>query len=147
MNLKPFLTLCPLVIAMIACYASGEFYPLSSFPMYSKFDDRTYLVYLKSPDGEALPTIRSLSMPSSQLKKRYGAELKELKSELKGSHFDWSKEQKQKAGEATLQYLNDTFSPGSFANRKLKGAQLIDVRIRRTNGKLVVTEEPIATIQ
>ena len=61
--------LIPMLIAMGLCWIAGEFYPLSSFPMYSKFDDRTYLVYLKSEAGEALPTVPTISMVASQLKK------------------------------------------------------------------------------
>jgi hypothetical protein len=139
--------LIPMLLAMGLCWVAGEFYPLSSFPMYSKFDDRTYLVYVKSASGETLPTVPTFSMVSSQLKKRYGAELAELKQKYKGSHFDWTVEQKSEAGEKTLAYLRDTFAPQAFADGKLDGLQLIDVRIRRTAAGLEKTEQQVGSLK
>jgi hypothetical protein len=136
-----------MLIAMGLCWVAGEFYPLSSFPMYSKFDDRTYLVYLKSAAGEPLPTVATVSMVTSQLKKRYGAELDELKEKYKGSHYDWTVEQKREAGENTLAYLRDTFAPQAFADGKLDGVRLVDVRIRRTAAGLEKTEQEVATLK
>ena len=140
--------LIPMFVAMAVCYAVGEFYPFSSFPMYSKFDDRTYLVYLKSADGEVLPTAPTLKgMVSSQLKKRYGAELAALKKTHKGSPFDWTAEQKREAGEATLAYLRNIRAPKAFSRGKLDGLRLIDVRITLENGELVKREEEVAQLK
>jgi hypothetical protein len=133
-------------LAMGICYLAGEFYPLSSFPMYSKFDDRTYLVYLKNSGGSPLPTVPTISMVSSQLKKRYGAELEVLKEKHKGSHFDWSVEQRREAGDLTLKYLEDTFAPQAFEGGKLDGVRLIDVRIRMEDGKLTKTEQMVGQL-
>ena len=133
-------------LAMGLCYLAGEFYPLSSFPMYSKFDDRTYLVYLKSQDGEALPSVATVSMVSSQMKKRYGAELADLKEIYSGSHFDWTADQKREAGENTLRYLSETFTPQAFADGKLNGVRLIDVRVRMKDGKLETSEEEVGQL-
>lgn len=144
--------LAPMFIAMAVCWVAGrekdsaEFYPLSSFPMYSKFEERTYLTYLKSASGETLATVPTVSMVSSQLKKRYGDGLEDLKKEHKGSHFDWTVEQKRPAGLATLEYLRDTHAPKAFADGKLKGVRLIDVRIYLKDGKLVRDEQEIAQL-
>lgn len=138
--------LTPLFVAMGLCWIAGEFYPFSSFPMYSKFDDRTYLVYLKSADGEPLPTVETISMVSSQLKKRYGAELHELKPVYGGSHYDWTTEQKRAAGEQTLAYLRDTFAPAAFADGALDGLLLVDVRLEIRDGKLETSEATIARL-
>lgn len=137
------LVLLPMFLGMGLCYLSGEFYPLSSFPMYSKFDDRTYLVYLKSRDGKALPSVATVSMVSSQVKKRYGAELEDLKEFYSGSHFDWTADQKREAGKKTLRYLSETFAPQAFADGKLDGVRLIDVRVRMKDGKLETSEEEV----
>ncbi len=147
--------LTPLFVAMLLCWVVGrndkgdedaEFYPLSSFPMYSKFDARTYLTYLKTADGTPLATVPAVNMVASQLKKRYGDELDDLKKQHKGSHFDWTVEQKRPAGLATLQYLRDTHSPGSFADGKLKGVRLIDVRLFLKDGKIAREEQEIARL-
>lgn len=144
--LRRLLSVAPLFAAMAVCYAAGEFYPFSAFPMYSKFDDRTYLVYLRDAEGKPLPTIPVMGMPSSAMKKRYGAELKELKDRFKGSHYDWPVEQKTAAGKATLAYLRNTFNPEAFDGGRLKGAQLVDLRIRLEKGKLKQTEEVVGVV-
>jgi hypothetical protein len=139
--------LVPMFVAIAVCHAVGEFYPFSSFPMYSKFDDRTYLAFLRSADGEDLPTKPTVKMVSSQLKKRYGDELDELKDKYEGSHFDWTAEQKREAGEKTLKYLKEIYAPKAFARGKLDGLRLIDVRITIENGKLVKREEEVAQLK
>ena len=145
-HVSPVLYLIPMFFAMGLCYLAGEFYPFSSFPMYSKFDDRTYLVYLKNADGEPLPTVSTISMVSSQLKKRYGDELTELKSIYPGSHFDWSTEQKAQAGEKTLRYLRETFAPAAFENGHLGSLSLVDVRIHRVSNRLEISEAIVAQL-
>ncbi|NNE94026.1 MAG: hypothetical protein HKN23_20440, partial [Verrucomicrobiales bacterium] len=70
--LQTALFFLPFVIFTAAAYVTKEFYPLSSFPMYSKFDERTYYTYLRSADGEELPTMPTIRMYASDLKKRYG---------------------------------------------------------------------------
>ena len=139
-------------VAMALCWVVGrdgtraEFYPLSSFPMYSKFDDRSYLVYLKSAEGEPLPTVPTVSVFSTELKKQYGDDLDDLKEQFKGSHFDWTVDQKRLAGEATLRYLRDVRSPAAFADHKLDGLRLVDVRIYRDGKKIVTREDEVAQL-
>lgn len=139
-------------IAMALCWVVGrdgdraEFYPLSSFPMYSKFDDRSYLVYLKSAEGKPLPTVPTVSVFSTELKKQYGDDLNDLKKQFKGSHFDWTIEQKRLAGEATLRYLRDVRSPAAFSEGKLEGVKLVDLRIYREGGKIVTREDEVAQL-
>ena len=144
---RSLIVLTPMVLAMAACYLAKEFYPLSSFPMYSKFDDRTYLAYVKSAEGNPLATVPTFHLvASAELKKAYGNELEKLKKQYKGSHFDWSVEQKRAAGEATLAYLRDTRSPEAFKDDKLAGLQLVDLRIFLVNGKLTTSEEVVAQL-
>ena len=141
-SLRITLRFLPFVLVIAVSYAVGEFYPLSSFPMYSKFDDRTYYTYLRSEEGEQLPTVGTAKMYSSQLKKRYGDALKDLKKKYKGSHFDWSQEQKTEAGMATLDWLT--------GDRKVKippGTELVDERIFLRDGKLVHEKEIIGKVK
>lgn len=146
-KLMGFLTLTPLVVAVVLCYWLEDFYPLSHFPMYSKFDNRTYYVYLRGNDGEPLAAVPHLQIYTSDLKKHYGRDLKDLKKKFKGSHFDWSQEQKWEAGMATLAYLKNERSPKAFAEGKMNGLSLIDVRIQRgADGKLEKREDVVARV-
>ncbi|MCB1236301.1 MAG: hypothetical protein KDM91_14635 [Verrucomicrobiae bacterium] len=140
------IALLPMFMAMALCWVAGEFYPLSSFPMYSKFDPRTYVAYLESPEGKPLPTVDTVNMFSSELKKIYGDGLAELKSKQKGSHFDWTPEQRREAGEYALRYLKETHSPKSFDGGGLKGLKLVDIRIFLKDGKITHEETEIATL-
>ena len=139
--------LTPLAMVVAACWVTKEFYPLSSFPMYSSFDDRTYLTYLQSPSGEPLATVTAVNMVSSQLKKRYGDGLEDLDEQYEGSHFDWSAEQKRPAGLATIDYLREVHAPAAFRGGQLDGVRLIDLRLFLEDGKLVRKEEPIAEVR
>ncbi|NNE90805.1 MAG: hypothetical protein HKN23_04090, partial [Verrucomicrobiales bacterium] len=92
-------------------------------------------------DGEELPTMPTIRMYASDLKKRYGDGLKDLKKKYKGSHFDWSTEQKTEAGDATLAWLRD--------ERKIElppGTELVDVRIYLRDGKLVEEAETVGKV-
>lgn len=132
-----WLYLAPLMAAVLLCYLIQDFYPLSHFPMYSKFDDRTYYVYLRGEDGEPIAAVPNFNIYTSDLKKHYSRDLKALKKKFKGSHFDWTAEQKWPAGMATLEYLKNERAPKVFANGKWQGLSLIDVRIKRgADGRL-----------
>ena len=136
-----------MTVAVALCYCFQDFYPLSHFPMYSKFDERTYYVYLRGKNGKAIASVPNFHIYTSDLKKHYGRDLKALKEHLKGSHFDWTEAQKWKAGMATLEYLKNKRSPEAFANGAMEGLTLIDVRIRRgEDGKLEKREDVVGRV-
>lgn len=146
-QLLAWLTLTPLVVAVAACYWLQDFYPLSHFPMYSKFDDRTYYVYLRGKDGEPLAAVPNFNIYTSDLKKHYGRDLKDLKKKYKGSHFDWTEAQKWEAGMATLAYLKNDRSPAAFKDDSMQGLILVDVRIRRgEDGRIEKREDVVGRI-
>ncbi|MCF6312853.1 MAG: hypothetical protein L3J39_10425 [Verrucomicrobiales bacterium] len=142
------LLLLPMLVAIALCYVFEDFYPLSHFPMYSKFDERTYYVYLRDKQGEPVAAVPHFNIYTSDLKKHYGRDLKALKKKLKGSHFDWSAEQKWSAGMETLAYLKNERSPKAFEGEKWQGLALIDVRIRRgEDGKLERSEQVVGVME
>lgn len=146
--LRRWLNLAPMALAVLLCYSLQDFYPLSHFPMYSKFDERTYYVYLRGKDGEAIATVPNFKIYSSDLKKHYSRDLKTLKKKYKGSHFDWTEAQKREAGMMTLAYLKEVKSPKSFVGGAMEGLNLIDVRIQRgKNGKLEKREDVVGSVE
>lgn len=136
--IRRILSFFPFVLVIAACYFTEEFYPLSSFPMYSKFDDRTYICYLRDADGNELPTVKSTGIYASALKKRYGAELGDLKKDkkYKGSHYDWSTERKTEAGIEALKYLEEF-------GKVPPNVQLVDRRIFIHEGKMKIEESVV----
>jgi hypothetical protein len=59
-------------------YPKGEFYPLSSYPMYSSFRGHDYYVYLADAEGEPVPC-KDFGLTTPKLKKRFKGELKAAK--------------------------------------------------------------------
>lgn len=85
----------------------AEFYPLSSFPMYSTFSETPFLVYITNAAGEKVPIDTALKTHASELKKTYEVRLKEQKKQagLDGKLTDVPMELKTAAGRATLELL------------------------------------------
>ena len=85
----------------------AEFYPLSSFPMYSTFSDSPFLVFITNAAGEKIAIDTSLKTHASELKKTYELRLKaqKKKADLDGRLTDIPMELKTLAGRYTLELL------------------------------------------
>lgn len=143
---RPWLALLPFFATVAFSYGTGEFYPFSQFPMYSKFEDRTYYVYLVDGEGKEVPSL-DFKIFASELKKQYGDHLGDLKKTHKGSHFDWSPEQKAPAARATLDYLREKRAPKAFAEGKHDALTLVDARIFWKDGEIITEVAPIASLK
>ncbi len=69
------------------CSAGKEQYPFSHFPMYSGFEDETWLLYFKRADGEPIQAKRAFRNTVARAKKRYGS-LRDDYLEETGKEFD-----------------------------------------------------------
>ena len=85
----------------------AEFYPLSSFSMYSTFSETPFLVYVTNARGEKVAIDSSLKTHASELKKTYESQLKAAKQRAGqgGRLTDVPAELKMEAGRATLKLL------------------------------------------
>ncbi len=85
----------------------AEFYPLSSFPMYSTFSDSPFLVFVTDSAGQKVAIDTALKTHASELKKTYEVRLKQLKkkADLDGRVTDIPMELKTEAGRETLELL------------------------------------------
>lgn len=85
----------------------AEFYPLSSFSMYSTFSETPFLVFVTNGTGEKVAIETSLKTHASELKKTYEVHLKALKKRagLGGRLTDVPMELKAEAGRDTLALL------------------------------------------
>ncbi len=86
-----------------------EFYPLSSFSMYSTFSDNPFCVYLTDGSGKMLGSLTQLGVFASDLKKTYERELKEIRAQAKpkpaGGLMDMPLALRQQAGNAALAFV------------------------------------------
>lgn len=85
----------------------AEFYPLSSFPMYSTFSESPFHVFVTTAAGDPVALDSTLKTHASELKKTYELRLKEQKkkADLDGRLTDIPVELKKAAGLATLALL------------------------------------------
>ncbi len=85
----------------------AEFYPLSSFSMYSTFSETPFLVFLTNGTGEKVAINTALKTHASELKKTYEVRLKALKKQagVPGRLTDVPLALKAEAGRDTLQLL------------------------------------------
>jgi len=85
----------------------AEFYPLSSFPMYSRFSSRPIYVYLTGSDGKPLPSFTRFGILSSELKKIYDRHLRVEKKRTGTGLSKMSLAEKRPAAIATLRQVRD----------------------------------------
>jgi hypothetical protein len=85
----------------------AEFYPFSSFSMYSTFSETPFLVYVTDGDGQKVAIDTQLKTHASELKKTYEMRLKALKksADLPGRLTDVPVTLKAEAGRDTLEVL------------------------------------------
>lgn len=120
---------------------AAEFYPFSSFPMYSRFSDRPIYVYVSDAEDRPIAALTEFGTLSSELKKHYDARLREVKETTGVNLRAMSPEDKRPAGTATLRHLRDHLAPEAFApgtpERRLR---LHEVTIRFENGRVVTDD-------
>ena len=120
----------------------AEFFPFSSFPMYSGFSPRPFVVYVADGDGKPFAANHEFLVRTSILKKDYERRLKAIKKETGVSLEDLTPEQKRPAGEATLRHLVDTLAsqtpPGPI--------QLWEIILTKNGGKIIRSPMMVAEI-
>lgn len=141
--MKRWLLVLPMSVVIAVAYVTGEWYPLSSFPMYSKFDERTYYVYLADENGEAVPTVR-YQIVASELKKHYRRELNKLEDQFGGSSYDFDEIKLRTAGAATMKWLRTEWvpdrAPDQVDGAERSGLSLVEVRVFLDQGKFLKRE-------
>lgn len=118
----------------------GEFYPFSNFPMYSRFEPRTYYVYLKDTKGGLVPVSPLFGTSITNVKKVYDGKLSHLKKsagkEVK-KKSDLSAESRQEAAAATLRWLMSITPKDARAKvRAYGGLELHQVEVEFRDGKI-----------
>jgi len=147
-KMKRWLFLIPFCVIVAISYVSGEWYPLSSFPMYSKFDDRTYYVYLADRNGEPVPTVR-YQIVASELKKHYRRELNLLEDRYGGSSYGFDQPKLRQAGAETMKWLRTEWvperAPDQMEGAEQSGLQLFEVRVFLEDGKFQKRETAVGS--
>ena len=123
----------------------GEFYPFSNFPMYSRFEPKTYYVYVRGLKGEQVSAAGVFSTSISNVKKVYDGNVTDLKKAMgKGAKkSDLTTEDLQKAATKTLRWLVGIAPEKSKSQLEaLRGLELhkVDIEYR---GSLIEKKDSI----
>ena len=131
--------LWPFVFILVVCASSfvvGEQYPITRFPMYDKFPDHTYYVYVADKDGNPIPVHKLTGINTSKLKKPYDKELNRVRKKLKKRKLHLTVEERRPTGEDTLRKLYLDAPPvGQEQLDTLAPIQLFHVWILSEDGK------------
>jgi hypothetical protein len=118
----------------------AEFYPLSSFPMYSVFSPNPIYVYLADGEGNPVASQRVFNVRTSVLKKAYDKELRALNAKIGKDIGDMTAADKRAAGDALLQLLRESLAPAAFEGGRYPDLRFYEVTITLEDGK--VKESP-----
>lgn len=140
--------LWPFTLILAVCGSSfliGEQFPVTRFPMYDKFPDHTFYVYVGGRDGEPIPVHEITGINTSKLKKPYDKEIDRVRKRLKKRKLELTAEERRSAGERTLRKLYGDAPPaGQGRLDELAPLQLFHVWIFSEGGRSV--ERPAEAI-
>lgn len=140
--------LWPFLLMLGLCASSfliGEHYPVTRFPMYDKFPDHTFYVYVGDKDGNPIPVQQLTGINTSKLKKPYDKAIDRARDELDKRKLELTAEERRPAGEAALRKLyRDAPAAGKAQLDQLAPIQLYHVWIFSEKGKSV--EQPAEKI-
>jgi len=107
-----------------------EWYPISHFPMYSRFGSRSHYVYVTDENDEPLPVERDFSVRAAYLKKVYGR------------NFGRFHGNKKLAATTTLEFVAERKKPSVTA----KQLKLKQVSIKLKKGELQQTTDELGSV-
>jgi hypothetical protein len=127
----------------------AEFYPLSSFSMYSTFSETPFLVFITDGAGQKIAIDSALKTHASELKKTYEMRLKALKKQgsLPGKLTDLPLAIKAEAGRDTLELLKARPSVQKFlASRDNQILRLHEIILSAGDDGIVKREQWVAQL-
>jgi hypothetical protein len=127
----------------------GEFYPFSNFPMYKRFEDETYYVYVSDLSDQVLNVGHLFGLPISNAKKIYDSGLDDLKKETrsKEKRAQLPMVYRTQAAENTLALL---IKNAPMAQRPhistLSGLRLHQVNLFYKEGRIQKESQPVGEL-
>ena len=114
-----------------------ENYPLSHYPMYDRFTDHTFYVYVADGNGEPLPVQTVTGTRTSRIKKPYDKALDKLRKRLGKRKRELTPEESREAGLAALSKLyKDASAEAKAKLQKSSPIRLYQVDIYARDGEI-----------
>lgn len=124
------------VLVMVGILAlMREWYPFSHFPMYARFENYTYYVYVTDHNETPLPVESLFGIRTANLKKIYQKELRRIARDHPRGTKGLPREQRREAGDYVLQFLREN-SANPRKTDAIRGLKLYQVDIRGVNGRI-----------
>lgn len=128
-------------------HLTGEFYPFSSYPMYSGLDDKADLVYVRTvPEGRPVPILAAYNVNSSRAKKIYQSEVDKRVRARGARRAEATPEEMAAAASYLLDFLVRRMSPGQREIYPSNGIELVRVVLTNEGGVFRRVETPLAAI-
>jgi hypothetical protein len=130
------------VMVIAAFLLWDRLFPLSSFPMYGDFPDRTDYVYLADAAGNPLPMHDLFGFRSTFIKRIYSRKVGEIVREMERAGEEpelhlLTVDQLRPAGDATLQWMVENDRRRSRKQGPVPPLQLVEVDVMVRDGRLV----------
>jgi len=130
---------CALIIALGLLFK--ENYPFSNFPMYSKFNDYTFYVYITDAKNQPIPVEVLTAIRTGRLKKIYDNQCRTVSKNLHKRKRELTLEERQEIGMNTLRwFFENTRAETKPFLRKYNSIKIYHVDIMIEGGE--VTERP-----
>lgn len=99
------------IVVLAACWFAKDNYPLSHFPMYDKFPDHTFYIFLKDGNDDPIPLQEITGTRTASFKKPYDRELNAIRKKLKKRKRELSIAERQPAALRSLETLYRNATP------------------------------------
>lgn len=130
---------------VIISFAARENYPFSHYPMYDRFTDHTFYVYIADGEGDPLPIQTLTGTRTSRIKKPYDKALDVVRKEQDKRKRELTPAECRAAGEAALLKLyEDATESGREKLTARSPIRLYHVNVFARDGK--IDKQPPALI-
>jgi hypothetical protein len=96
------------VVVLVICWVVKDNYPFSHFPMYDKFPDHTFYIFLKDGEDKPVPLQVVTGTRTSTFKKPYDKALNRVRKDLKKRKRELTVAERESSGlDALTQLYNN----------------------------------------
>ena len=142
------------LLLVIAATVVGEHFPLSTFPMYSKWKPDTYLIYFTDKTGEPIAIQKLTHLKAGRYKGIFDSQLRVIKEANRTAErkpdliADFGPEEYGIAGSYVLRWIDKNVNPGLVAGLEpLKPLKVWRREIIIIDGKLTHHDLEVASGQ
>ncbi len=135
----------PLVVFILACQVTGEFYPFSAFSMYSNPSSRPMrLYYLADAEGNALPMTTHTGSSPARMTKKFNRHKGDLEDSKKPPPDE---EIRARAGNEVLIFLRELSLKRSKKRQLRDSITLVQLSITSKDGEVEEEHKIVARLE